>query len=73
MLGKVELEILEILMLENRPMRASEISAFIDQNYQLIGKRTEKLRDLRLVDKTPVNNITLNTITDTAKELYFSD
>ena len=73
MLEKVELEILEILMLENRPMRASEISAFIDQNYQLIGKRTEKLRDLRLVDKTPVNNITLNTITDTAKELYFSD
>ena len=71
MLEKVELEILEILMSENRFMRANEISSFIDQNYQLIGKRTGKLRDLGLVEKKMMNNLSMNKITDVAKEMYF--
>ena len=73
MLEPVELAILEILMLEDRFMRANEISSFIDQNYQLIGKRTGKLRDLGLVEKKTINNISMNKITFTAKELYFSE
>jgi predicted transcriptional regulator len=71
MLETVELEILEILMSEKRFMRASEISSFIDQNYQLIGKRTGKLRDLGLVEKKNINNISMNKITDIAQEMYF--
>lgn len=73
MLESVELAILEILMLEDRFMRANDISSFIDQNYQLIGKRTGKLRDLGLVEKKTINNISMSKITITAKELYFSE
>ena len=73
MLESVELAILEILMSEDRFMRANEISSFIDQNYQLVGKRTSKLRDLGLVEKKTINNIAMNRITCIAKELYFKE
>ena len=46
---------------------------FIDQNYQLVGKRTSKLRDLGLVEKKTINNIAMNRITCIDKELYFKE
>ena len=53
MLEGVELDILNTLDSEGRPMRAGEISALIDVTYQLFGHRTSKLRDTGLVDKQP--------------------
>jgi DNA-binding transcriptional ArsR family regulator len=53
MLEEVELDILNTLNSEDRPMRAGEISALIDVTYQLVGHRTSKLRDTGLVDKKP--------------------
>ena len=40
MLDEVELEILEVLEDENRPMPAGERSGLIDVTYQLVGHRT---------------------------------
>ena len=51
LLEGVELELLNTLRSEGKPMRAGEISSLIDVSYQLIGHRTSKLRDLGLVDK----------------------
>jgi hypothetical protein len=70
-LEEVELDILEVLYAEGRNMRAGEVSALIDRSPQLIGRRTAKLRDNDLVDKETKNNITLNKITNRAKEIYF--
>ncbi len=73
MLEPVELDILEILMTENRFMRASEISSFIDQNYQLVGKRTSKLSEMGLVEKKSTHSYKVSKITETAKKIYFSN
>ncbi len=51
MLDPIELEILNTLNEEESYMRAGEISALIDETYQLVGRRTSKLKDLGLVDK----------------------
>ena len=71
MLESIELEILDTLNCESKLMRASEISVLIDESYQLIGKRTNKLRDLGYVDKKNINGAVLNKITDIAKSIYF--
>src|SRR6266566_320435 len=44
MLDTVELQILGTLNDEGRAMRAGQISGLLDITYQLVGKRTEKLR-----------------------------
>jgi len=71
MLDLVELQILESLHDEQVPMRAGEISTLIDTTYQLIGKRTEKLRDMGLVDKDRPDGITRSKITERAEAIYF--
>lgn len=73
MLEPVELEILQVLYNENRPMRAAEISAMIDRSYQLVGRRTSKLRDQGYIDKPQRKSTILNKITDRAKKLFFDN
>lgn len=72
MLEETELEILQVLNSEKRPMRANEISDLIDKSYQLIGKRTGKLKELGYVDKKRINDHTHNIITERARKIYFS-
>lgn len=75
MLEPVELEILAVLDEETGPMRAGEIAALIDVTYQLVGRRTSKLQDLNLVDKTinPRDGHRRSAITERGKTTYFSD
>lgn len=74
LLEEVELELLNSLRSEGRPMRAGEISLLIDASYQLIGHRTSKLRDLGLVDKhqSSEDGKMRSAITDKAVTTYFS-
>ena len=71
MIDEIELDILQVLDDENRPMRANEISKLIDRSYQLIGKRTTKLRELGYVAKKSTNGHMNNEITERAKNIYF--
>ena len=71
MLEEVEIEILQTLYSEQRPMRANEISELIDKSYQLVGKRTSKLRDLGYIDKSSTGSAVYNVITETATNIYF--
>lgn len=73
MLEKVELEILETLHDEGKKLRAKEISALINTTYQLVGKRTTKLQQMDLVDKSEVDGDMRNSITDKAKSTYFDE
>jgi DNA-binding transcriptional ArsR family regulator len=70
-LEEVELDILEVLNTEDREMRAGEVSALIDKSHQLVGRRTTKLKENDLVDKESINNVTVNKITQRAKDIYF--
>jgi hypothetical protein len=70
-LEEVELDILEVLNAEGREMRAGEVSALIDKSHQLVGWRTTKMKDNDLVQKETKNNVTVNKITDRAKDIYF--
>jgi hypothetical protein len=74
MLEDIELEILNSLMSEAKPMRAGELSALVDVSYQLVGHRTSKLRDLGLVDKQPSSDDgkMKSTITGKAIQTYFA-
>lgn len=73
MLDPVELAILEVLNDEARPMRAGEIGALIDATHQMVGRRTSKLRDLKLVDKRLADDGSMkSTITSEAEAIYFS-
>lgn len=74
-LEPVELEILNTLNEENVEMRAGEISALIDVTYQLVGKRTSKLKDMNLVEKERrgSDNKVRNKITERAKTTYFKN
>jgi hypothetical protein len=72
MLEEAEVEILQVLNSEQRPMRANEISELIDKSYQLIGKRTSKLKELGYVDKRIINGHMHNVITERAIGIYFS-
>lgn len=73
MLDPIELEILSTLHSEQRKMRAGEISYLIDSTHQMVGKRTSKLMDLGLIEKTrDRQDKTLNEITERAENLYFN-
>ena len=72
-LEEVELDILEVLNSEDREMRAGEVSALIDKSHQLVGWRTKTLKDNNLVDKEVRDNVTVNRITNRAKQIYFSE
>ncbi|MHC1694604.1 MAG: winged helix-turn-helix domain-containing protein [Eubacteriales bacterium] len=72
MLEETELEILQVLNSERKPMRANEISELIDKSYQLVGRRTSKLKDLGYVDKEIQNGHTHNKITERAIGIYFT-
>jgi hypothetical protein len=54
-------------------MRAKEISALINTTYQLVGKRTTKLQQMNLVDKSEVDGDMRNSITDKAKSIHFDE
>jgi hypothetical protein len=75
MLDPVDLEILSILQSENRKMSSGEIAALIGSNHQLVGKRTTKLEDMRLVNK--LNDLEdrkrKSQITQRALDTYFSN
>jgi hypothetical protein len=73
MLDPVELGILGTLNDETRPMRAGEISVLLDITHQLVGKRTEKLRDMHLVTKDWIDGANRSNITDKAKSIYFEE
>jgi hypothetical protein len=73
MLDPVELQILETLHEEHTPMRAGEISTLLDRTYQLVGKRTEKLKDMGLVDKDKSEGHIKSEITDRAEAIYFRE
>ena len=72
MLEEVEFDILDILNREGRTMRAGEISKLIDTTYQLVGKRTEKLKDSALVQKQLIDGVAQSAITERAQAIYFS-
>jgi hypothetical protein len=73
MLDPVELQILGTLHDEAKPMRAGEISALLDVTFQLVGKRTEKLRDMDLVTKDKTQGVTQSAITPKAAAVYFTE
>jgi hypothetical protein len=75
MLEKVELDILNTLHSEDRPMRAGEISAFVDVSYQLVGHRTTKMSESGLVDKqvSPDDGKMRSVITGRARRTYFAN
>jgi hypothetical protein len=54
-------------------MRAREISALIDETYQLVGRRTSKLRDMQLVHKeeSSADGKMTSVLTKKARETYF--
>lgn len=73
MLEPVELSILEVLNDEARPMRAGEIGGLIDATHQMVGRRTSKLRDLKLVEKRQADDGSMkSSLSDEAKAIYFS-
>tara|TARA_R110002020_G_scaffold123081_1_gene279107 strand:- start:9958 stop:12075 length:2118 start_codon:yes stop_codon:yes gene_type:complete len=73
-LEPVELEILETLQSEGRELAAGEISAAIDTTYQLVGRRTSKLRDKGLVVKEmdKRDDRMKSAISQRAKDTYFA-
>ncbi len=71
MLDPVELEILSTLEEEERPMRAGEIASLIDVKYQLVGRRTSKLRESGLVRKLEIDGHMRSSITPKAESVYF--
>lgn len=73
MLEPVELSILEVLNDEERPMRAGEIGGLIDATHQMVGRRTSKLRDLKLVDKRQADDGSMkSSLSLEAKAIYFA-
>lgn len=74
MLDPIELEIMSVLQTEQRKMRAGEISPLIDSTHQMVGKRTSKLQEMGLVEKTrdDIDGKTKSEITDRAVRIYFS-
>lgn len=73
MLDPVELEILGTLNTEQTLMRAGEISALIDETYQLVGRRTSKLKEMGLVEKEcdTTDGKMKSKITERAESTYF--
>jgi DNA-binding MarR family transcriptional regulator len=74
MLWPVDLDILNTLHQEDTAMRAGEISGLIDVTYQLVGKRTSRLQEKGLVDKSREHdNHMRSKITERAQATYFQD
>lgn len=75
MLEPIELEILGTLNAEKTPMPAGEISALIDETYQLVGRRTSKLREMGLIEKErdAADGKMKSQITDRAESTYFRE
>lgn len=76
MLDPVELQILGTLNDEGRAMRAGRISGLLDITditYQLVGKRTEKLRDMDLVSKGRIEGANQSAITKKASSIYLGE
>ncbi|EIL88734.1 regulatory protein MarR [Rhodanobacter fulvus Jip2] len=75
MLDPIELNILSTLNEEDSAMRAGEIGALIDATHQMVGRRTSKLRDLKLVSKqsSAEDGAMRSRITPEAKSVYFAD
>ena len=73
MLEEVELNILNVLNESGEWMRAGEISGFIDETYQLVGRRTGKLQDLDLVEKDVIEGNRQSRILQKARDIYFAD
>ncbi|MBG6174971.1 hypothetical protein IWQ55_002796 [Labrenzia sp. EL_208] len=74
LLEPVELEILNTLNDEERRMAAGEISTLIDVTYQLVGRRTAKLQEKGLVNKTRIHEEdqrVRSEILQMAKDIYF--
>ena len=70
-LEPVELDILETLEEEKKAMKASEISSLVDVTYQLVGKRTTKLQQMGLVNKSEIDGANKSQISEKARGLYF--
>ena len=73
MLEPIELEIVTTLKDEGREMRAGEIAALIDVTHQLVGRRTSKLKDMGLVEKSQdeLDGRMRNSITERCENTYF--
>jgi len=73
-LEPVELAILETLHSEGRELAAAEISSSIDVTYQLVGRRTSKLRDKGLIlkERDKTDDRMKSSISVEATETYFS-
>ncbi|MDF7801904.1 hypothetical protein P4C99_20680 [Pontiellaceae bacterium B1224] len=75
MLEPVELDILNVLNDEDALLRASEVSVLLDVTYQLVGRRTSKLKDMGLVEKerTDPDNHMRSRIASRAIKTYFNE
>ena len=73
MLEPVELEILNVLEEEKSALPAGEIAALLDETYQLVGRRTSKLKEMGLVEKErdSADGRMKSRITDRAESVYF--
>src|SRR5690606_26651880 len=72
-LEEVEYDILQILSEEKKSMRAGEIGNLVDATYQLVGKRTSKLNEKGLVEKSREDGIVKSKITRRGRDLYFPE
>jgi DNA-binding transcriptional ArsR family regulator len=73
MLEPIELEIVTTLKEEGREMRAGEIASLIDVTHQLVGRRTSKLKDMGLVEKSQneFDGKMRSSITERCESTYF--
>lgn len=75
MLEPVELEIISTLKDEKREMRAGEIATLIDVTHQLVGRRTSKLSELGLINKSrgDEDGKMRSALTERCEKTYFDD
>lgn len=73
MLEQIELDIVNTIYEENKKMRAGEVSSLIDTTHQMVGKRTSKLQEMGLINKTrdDRDGKIRSELTKTCKEIYF--
>lgn len=73
LLPATELGILRSLDSEDGPLVAGDIAGELDVSHQLIGRRAKKLDEQRLVSRELVGARREYSLTDLAREAYFSD
>jgi hypothetical protein len=74
LLPRIELDMIQALGTERRPLFAQEIAGELDCSYQLIGKRGVTLADRGLVDRSENRQGRRQfEITPTAESIYFAD